>query len=807
MSLPLKSKPKKIFALLLIIEFLPVLFMILNGRRPLGHDEFQYFSLQYYFLNNSVASGETAQWMPFMTHGTVSTWWYAIQSGFVANALFLFAKLISGINFIPLYYLGIYFDEIFLFAGTFCLAKRLYASNFSVLFACLTLIAGCCWRHQIWWNFHLYYAVPLIIYFFHKWFDERRWKYFFLAFNLFAVQTLGNLFYFLPLIALTIFLYFLFYFCFNFNEFKNFISNIKINTGAVFSSAGSVISILIIYYILNVNTGSIISHIPGRNPDGDVSLSHFLEWGGNLHLFKWSELLMGISYVKDFTLYSGILFLPLLVIAVLLGITKKNAHIFFTALFLFLFSFDKVTGSIAYYLSPGMKYFRHRAYIVPLLKLFLIFIAGYGFEILFFKKFEKRKNNVLNSIIIFSIVFFLGLSVFLNNYKDENLFSKNSFFQENELNKTFKTFINGRYVLLIDKPFFIVPKNKTVLFLLTAALFFIIRLASNLKNKKYFYLIFIFFIVHFFDLYSFKIYELLASSIELDEFQREIVSFNKMPYKSRRGLELLYENPRFIFYMNPINSEFDKREKMKFIGTFYWTNDSFLFKDSLNSNDGEYFKFKTDHWQKSVDKYLNIYNGSASTVPAHPISKQTAKEFNFKTSHPAAYKISGVIEDKIQFFSGACFIRSETAAANYLNDSNYAGDILFLENQNINESIMRSDSIPEKVLKENRRLHLPYKIADFSSNRLSIEVNSPDSNVYLLYSDAWHPGWKADINGIKSSVYKANIAYKSVKLNAGINIINFYFKNNVLAAAYWILSINSLFWIIYAFKIIFSLFF
>src|SRR4030095_6863298 len=69
------------------IEVIFVLYLAVSHRSVIGHDAFQYFGLQYYFLNNAVNAGETAQWLPLMTHGTVSNWWYAVQSSMVQSAL------------------------------------------------------------------------------------------------------------------------------------------------------------------------------------------------------------------------------------------------------------------------------------------------------------------------------------------------------------------------------------------------------------------------------------------------------------------------------------------------------------------------------------------------------------------------------------------------------------------------------------------------------------------------------------------------------------------------------------------------
>ncbi|MEN6421575.1 MAG: hypothetical protein ABFD76_06460, partial [Smithella sp.] len=106
-----------LFLLIILIEAGIFLFLI-HGRWIVGgQDGFQYFALQYSFLNNVVNYGEIPQWMPFMTQGTVATWWHTIQGGILQNVLLLSGGLFKDINFLPLFYAGIFLDELLLLAG------------------------------------------------------------------------------------------------------------------------------------------------------------------------------------------------------------------------------------------------------------------------------------------------------------------------------------------------------------------------------------------------------------------------------------------------------------------------------------------------------------------------------------------------------------------------------------------------------------------------------------------------------------------------------------------------------------------
>jgi len=207
-----------LFLLVILLEAGIFLYMIHEQRIVGGHDGFQYFSVQYSFLNHVVNYGEIPQWSPFMTHGSLAALGYLAPEGILQNVLLLSGGLFKDINFLPLFYAGIFLDELLLLAGVWLLARRFFASPLTVFFVTLSIMGSCIWVLQPWFNFHFYYAIPLILYLIHLFLDSGKSRYYFLAGNLLFIQCLGNLPYFLPVTSLVIFLYFLFYFIFNYQD-------------------------------------------------------------------------------------------------------------------------------------------------------------------------------------------------------------------------------------------------------------------------------------------------------------------------------------------------------------------------------------------------------------------------------------------------------------------------------------------------------------------------------------------------------------------------------------------------------------
>lgn len=164
----------------------------------------------------------------------------------------------------------------------------------------------------------------------------------------------------------------------------------------------------------------------------------------------------------------------------------------------------------------------------------------------------------------------------------------------------------------------------------------------------------------------------------------------------------------------------------------------------------------------------------------------------------AARKISGVDEDKIQFFNNAHILSSENQIAKCISNMNYRADMIFLSlpnDQNLTSKDSSCNDVPNLSL--NERLHLPYKVLEYSANHLKLKVLvESEQPVWMLYSDVWHPLWKAKINNEGVAVYKADLAYKAINLKRGINLVEFYFKSQKIDWLQKYFGWNAFFWII-----------
>jgi hypothetical protein len=765
-----------LFLLMILIEA-GIFIYLVHGRWIVGgHDGFHYFVLQYYFLNNAVNYGEIPQWLPFTTQGNISSWMYIIQDGILQNILFLCGSLLKGMNFLPLFHAGFFLDELLLITGVWLLGRRFFASPFTIFFVTLSIMGSCIWMLQPWWNFHFYYAIPLILYLVHMFMDSGKWRYYFLAGNLLFIQCLGNLPYFLPVTSLIIFLYFLFYFLLNYQDTRQKIKAIRFGWSFIISSILIIALFSLFYIFMNTGTDQIVSYSSMRNPDRTASLDIFLTYGGKLSWSAWLELVLGISPFLNYTLYAGLISVPFILLGLIFNLNKKNVHFTLTIIILLLFSMGTFVSVFFYYSWPMMKYFRHLMLVSPIIKVFLCFLAGFGFDAVFFNKMRWNNPLITKVSLVSSSLFMLCVSLLLWFLSHNYVYCVNLLSGIVPAKHTF-------FRILLDESVLISLLNKTALIAMMA--FILFAVTAFIRREKYFIPMIILLALNGADLYTFKFSEIKFKAAPLNEELYKITNFQPALYAKRRDLSFEDNNPRAeLLNILPI----------KYGSGFYWSTHSFLFKDELGNH------FLTDLALLPLDAYMKAYWGqSIHDLSVPPRGLLYYSRLDFPQGHPAILKISGVTEDKIQFFSEADFISSYESIASIITNSGYKGDVIFLSapdnSRNINP--VNASGLSKNDLAANKRLRLPYQIQSFNANNLEVTTHTGNlKSAWLFYSDVWHPLWRATVNGKETPVYKANLAYKAVKLEPGLNKIHFYFKSRLISVIYFLFGLNALCWLV-----------
>jgi hypothetical protein len=67
------------------------------------------------------------------------------------------------------------------------------------------------------------------------------------------------------------------------------------------------------------------------------------------------------------------------------------------------------------------------------------------------------------------------------------------------------------------------------------------------------------------------------------------------------------------------------------------------------------------------------------------------------------------------------------------------------------------------------------EVTSYKPNELSIDVQCPGAG-WLLVTDRWSQGWRSNVNGKTSQVFGGNFIFRAVRVQAGKNRIQFYYR-------------------------------
>lgn len=759
-----------LFITLLLLEFAQIIYLTLTHRLGV-HDTFLRTSLQYYFLNSAVTSGEVPQWIPYLTHGNPAYWWYGMQgvNSFLTYVFFAMAPLLELFNFLTLFNLAVLADRLILLTGVWLLGRRYFASPLTNFFVAASIMASNVWMTQVYFNLSFFYALPLVIHFGHTFLDTGKWRYFFLGFNLLLLQMVGNIVYFFAVESFVVFLYFACYGVFNLGEIKAAWRRLKWGGAFLFSLLGILVTAGIVYGILRFGLDpQAVLNTSGRLQGGQVGLRDFLDFCRDKTPLKWLGLSWDVALFNDYIIYMGALGLPMIIFAVLGSRSRKSLPLMFLAVGIYLLSSGSWLAQILYYVWPMMNYYRHLAMIDTITKLWLCFIAGFGFEVLFLDKTKVITPRqyfivIVAVLMLFSFIWFTSMDpaqcmILLSDIKGVALSSTP--LREAVIPEMFRLGLMKLSVTLMLVVFLWLKNNLRYLALLPACVL----------------------MFHVADLYGFCFSEMDKRTMVLTDQQYTSFGFQPFPYNVHRDNVTWSGNPR----------EAVVRSKLKEVGASYWTMDAFLFHDQVGTST------RTDQWQKPLDDLQKVFLPEVSKLDAvRNENNVRTKLLDFDLSRPAVGKIIGLTENKIQFFRRA-FALNAADVSRHLADPQYPGDHLLVSSKpSLGNTSWLVSPAPEDWW-SNDRLTITHQVVHFDSNRVDVMVdNTQESAVWLYYADVWHPRWQAKVDGRPVVVFKANVAYKAVPVVPGRHQVTFLFFSPMFDWLIRLVTINTAAWLIW----------
>jgi len=748
-------KPRTLLAGVLVLAVATTAWLMIARRMPRGHDGFLQYVVQHGTLSNAAAGGGAPLWSPYMAQGSATNMPLSWQASFPQCLYMAIGPMLRGLNFQPLYLLSMLFQEVVLVLGLWLLSRRFLTTPLAQAFVAATALGSCIWADQVWHNFQAFYSLPLVIELLHRFIDRHSRGSLFLAGNLFTLQVLGGLPYAPILSAIVLTIWFASHAAIRHDPSLRAIRPRLLDLPVV---GGVLVTVALVGLLLLHDSRELVLLTPGRDASGTTSVTDFLTFAGHLNPVKYLDLLVGLSPSIDGTLFCGHLTLAFAALAVVARPDRRTLHLVVVALLLLLLA-TGLLGLIAlfvYYFFPGATYYRHLGLISPTAKLVLILLAGVGVDRAA-REMPGRRLAAAALVVVGAALAGLALGpdrwrttlgwILLTSWHgadDAPLVTDAG--QTAMLVGVAALGAIGAGVVLLVK-----PSQRTVL----AAVAF-----------------------HVLHLFAWKVATLQLKTLPMTSDQAALQVLEPAPYLPRRTID--YESSaRFRILKEPL---FAHMAHGRFFshGEMYWHTDTYLGLDPPSS------RFRTNEWSRSIDDLMRAYTHQPLGDPGR-ITCWQEYVLRFPLDHPSGPKLVGLSQDKIQFFHEAHSVATAADAAALIADPRYAGDMLFL---------VGGSGKPWKggSLNDSERVETAHTVAEFDANHITIEVTSP-AGAWLSYADAWHPSWRATVNGAPVAVERANLGYKAVKIPAGRSTVEFRFHSPVRAWCFRFLSLNAIVWI------------
>jgi hypothetical protein len=203
-----RRRARRLFLLLVLLTAGLHVFLIADRRLPRGHQGRAAYERQYAFLSGSSEAGSVPQWRPFTRGGIDGGPELFSQAGMLQHVLMALGPLVGGKNFLPLFHLGVFLEELLLLIGCWLLARRFFPSPVTAFFVGVSALGSAFWLDQPWVNLHALHTLPLQLALLHEFVDTGSRRRLLLAGSLGCLQALGSPPGLMPLYPLVAVLYF-----------------------------------------------------------------------------------------------------------------------------------------------------------------------------------------------------------------------------------------------------------------------------------------------------------------------------------------------------------------------------------------------------------------------------------------------------------------------------------------------------------------------------------------------------------------------------------------------------------------------
>jgi hypothetical protein len=185
-----RRKSRRLFLVALLMTASLHAFLIADGRLVRGHQTRFGYELQYSVL--SACTQSPPFWPAVDPRGLPVEQPVFGQGSLLEAALMLAGSAAANANFLPLFHLGIFFDELLLLLGCWLLSRRFFPSPETAFFVSIAAVGSAFGMDHAVANLRSIAALPLLLYLLHGFLDDGSRVKLFLAANLAVLPMAGS---------------------------------------------------------------------------------------------------------------------------------------------------------------------------------------------------------------------------------------------------------------------------------------------------------------------------------------------------------------------------------------------------------------------------------------------------------------------------------------------------------------------------------------------------------------------------------------------------------------------------------------
>lgn len=710
-------------------EFLLLAFILLIINIPflsdsiwwLANDSSLVGTTYYTYYNEFFLNHDLVRWLPYGQYGMPADFFQIDYFPLMGYLTVLIGWAFRIKNVLLMFKLTLFLDQLLLLFGTYLLAKEFYRRKITVFFVCLGIITSSVPLIQTYWNFHIYYLLPLVIYLCLIAFKEKKPHLLWLAGTVEIFSLIGNLAYYGAFHSMIVII-FLIWFALErppggmLEAFrKNLVKNL------IFFGLMLVTAFVFFRFWSGIFEG-IYMHGRGRDPNSQViELGNFLAHGGSLGINKFLALLQPGAenqFAKfhpdtELTLYFGLLPLVFIFYAVM---AEKNRGFFAAgtvSLILFSLSLADTTfvARTIYHSYPPMQFFRYIGKMAGILRFFLIFLAGYGLERFLSDTDQETNKNILHAqprkMIFLSALLVLTVAIGLHLGT-----SAGSSFSDEWI----RFHRQAIFLLVVCLLLLLIPKRLKKMLGMAAVLFLLLDLwgyqrsvfASWPKHPDWPAAL------REVSPYNFQ----MERSLNFESFERS--SLARIPMRSLMLLEseihnFIHFDPCFMIF----STSFEPERPFRLINT---------------------------RWRLP-----------RTDIPA---------DLNAFFDHPDFANfcyVLGCAVPKLRLVSQGLFAENDEKALELVKTLPSFENRVIL--QDVADNLRKPEALPLSPLGT-------AKVVSFSFNHLNIQANVRHPNgAWLYYAQTHHQGWKTWVDGKPAPILRANYAFQAIWLDPGKHVV------------------------------------